>query len=232
MPLEVTIESTDRQLTTTSAVKAVLGTTSTADDAFLDALITRASEWASAYVGYPLWPAKYLETVPGYGTRRLMLSRTPLLSVTGVFYGTDSGSYEEVYTSEVGLDREAGFVERRAGWAWTASMGGDLTPRPTPGEESPEWRVEYVAGYSYAGLSTASVVWSTEKGTTSTGRTLPHDVEAAVIERVIQDYNADADVLEKQVGDLRIRYGSFGTPNDPIVKDRAEMLLARYRRLV
>ena len=223
MLLDVTTASTDAQLTTTAAVKAMLRTTSTSDDTLLDNLITRASAWAEAYVGYPLPAQSYLESVATYGTRRLMLARTPVRAVTGLFNGTDSGDYTQVDTSEFAVDREAGFIERNIGWAWSVPFESYLDLRPNSGEEMPIWRAEYIAGYVFAGMSTSSSLWSTVKGTTSTGRTLPADIEAAVISKVATWYQGDEDVRSKSIGDLSVTY-------DENAKDPAMTLLAPYRR--
>lgn len=224
MLIDVVTSSTDAQLTTTSAVKLVLGVTATSDDGLLDAIITRASAWAEEVVGYPLSAQGYCELVPGYGTRRLMLARTPIRAVTGLFNGTDSGDYSEVDSSEYSLDREAGFLERGAGWEWDVPVeSGDLGLWPQSGQEYPDWRVEYVAGWTYAGITTGSALYSTVKGTTATGRTLPYDVEHAVIKKTIGYYQASEGILAKQVGDLRLEY-------DPVGEDPAFALLKRYRR--
>jgi hypothetical protein len=225
--LEVTIETTDAQLTTTAAVKLLLGTTATSDDALISSLITQASKWAESVVGYPLSARAYLETVPGYGSRRLMLGRTPLRAVTGLFFGTDSGDYTEVDSTAYAVGREAGFLERGLGWEWSVPVDGDLALRPLAGQEFPQWRAEYVAGYTYSGISTDSSLWSTAKGSTSTGRTLPEDIERAIVIKVTDTYGGTEGVAEKSVGDLRIRYSSFGTAEKP---DIATALLAPYRR--
>lgn len=239
--LQVLIKSTDAQLTTTEAVKRVLGTTAlTSDDGYISDLITRASAWAEAYLGYPLSAQKYRETLSGYGGRRLMLGRTPVRAVTGLWDTTDTGAATTLLSSEFRVDTAAGFVDRSAGFASNApafpvgsvlpSMSSGLAPVPWGGQESEPWLCDYIAGYSLDGLTTASVVWSTEKGSTSTERTLPHDIEDAIITKVVGWYEGMDDVLEKQVGDLRIKYGSLGSPNQPIVKDHAAMRLEPYRR--
>ena len=61
MPMiDIVTESSDAQLTTTSFVKGLMGTTLTSDDAQINAMITAASRWAESYVGYPLSARRYL----------------------------------------------------------------------------------------------------------------------------------------------------------------------------
>src|SRR3990167_9068090 len=232
MGLTTCTASSDAYLTTTAAVKLRLGTTLSSDDSYLSDLILSASKCAETYVGYRLSAAAYVETVPGFGTRRLMLSRTPIRAVTGFFHGTDSGDYTEVETSEYALDREAGFLERSIGWDWSVPAEGDLVARPAVGQEFPEWRLECVAGYTRGGIDTGSDLWSTVKGTTSTARTLTEDLEAGVIAKVVSLYESGGgeDVAELSVGDLRVRAGTFGAGGAVVKKSLAEQLLAPYVR--
>lgn len=227
MGLQTCVATTDADLTTTSQVKTMLGTTLTSDDAHLSTLIRRASRWAEAYVGYPLSAQSYLETLPSHGTRRLTLARTPVRAVTGLFRGTDSADYTQVDSSDFAVNAEAGFLERAAGWEWTAPVEGDLVLHPLVGQEIPDWRAEYAAGYTYAGIDTGSSLYSTVKGTTSTGRTLPEDIEAAVVAKTIGWYQGDENVVARSVGDLRIQYGTFGGGE---AADPARALLGPYRR--
>ncbi len=94
---------------------------------------------------------------------------------------------------------------------------------PWPGSEDAPWLVDYVAGYTRGGIDTGSNNWSTVKGTTSTGRTLPQDIEQAVIQKVMTWYEQDEDVLSKSIGDLTVTY-------DVIAEDPATKLLAPHRR--
>ncbi len=237
--LSLVTSSPDEQFCTTQAVKDLIGSTGTADDALLNSIITRASRWAESYVGYPLAAAAYRETLSGYGGRRLMVSRRPVVSVTGLWDTTDTGAATTMLSSEFKVDRKRGFLERNAGFAWdapavAAPFAFPLGAAYMPGEESAPWLVDYVAGYSHAGLTSGdSGVWSTAGpgGTTSTERTLPEDIEDAVIYRVIQEYKGKggAPVVERAVKDLRVKFGTFddGTPVDP-----AKTLLDPYRAVV
>lgn len=236
MGLTTCIASSDAYLTTTAAVKLRLGTTLTSDDAYLSDLILSASKWAETYVGYPLSAQAYRETLPSYGTRRLMLARTPVRTVAGLWDATDSGTATTVLSSEYRLEPGPGFLDRDAGWAWrtpsvSAPFAVPLSASPWPGQELPTWMAEYVAGYTRGGIDTGSDLWSTAKGTTSTGRTLPEDLEAAVIAKVVSLYESGGgeEIAELAVGDLRQRASSFGA-GGAAKKSRAEQLLAPYVR--
>lgn len=229
--LEVMTPSTDESLTTTAAVKELLGTTSAADDALISSLVTRMSKRAESYVGYPLSVAAYRETVAGYGSRRLMLARTPVRAVTRVYTGTDTGTATQVLTSEFRLDREAGFLDRDLGWEWRVPLAPKpfafgLEDAPLAGQEEETYLVEYVAGYTRDGIDTGSALWSTEKGTTSTGRTLPQDIEDAVIAKVANVQSGSDDVKSRSVGDLSVTYRG----DDMGLVDRAFASLDAYRR--
>lgn len=232
--LSVVTSSTDDQYTTTSAVKDLIGTTATSDDALINTLISRASRWAESYIGYPLGVASYRESLSGYGGRRMMLSRHPVRGVASFWNATDTGSATTILSSEFRVDYEAGFVDRDAGFAWDApvipgTFAVSLDAHFWAGEEYPDWLVDYKAGYTYAGISTGSGNWTTAGGTTSTGRSLPEDIEEAVRYRAAAIYEGMQGVTARKVGPLSIQYatGADGNTIDP-----AEELLAPYRSVV
>lgn len=229
MSLEIIAETTEAGLTTTAALRGELQATSTADDARQLLVIARASRWAESYVGYPLLARRYREAVAAYGTRRLMLARTPLRSVLALYYGTDTGTADALGTSEFIMEAGPGFLSRTIGWEWSVPVVAELSLRPDPGQEFEPWLVDYVAGYTYDGISTGSSLWSTVHGTTSTGRTLPEDIEAAVLAKSAIWYRGAANVAEKAVGDLRIRFGTLGARGGA-VQDPAAEWLSPYRR--
>ncbi len=245
--LTVVTLSTDEDLTTTGAVKEmVLGATatSTAQDAYLARMARRGAAWAESYIGAgALTVQTYRETVPGYGSRTLMLSRTPVRAVLAIYNATDTDDAVQLNTSEFFVeDREAGLIARNAGFGWTvplqwrgaAMQGGDaipLDPQPMSGQENRPWLVDYVAGWTYDGLSTSSANYSTVAGTTSTGRTVPYDVEQAVILRAQTFAQNRGDVQAEQLGDLSVTYNSRSVmrDSDALV---AEGMLGPYRRIV
>ena len=231
--LDVVTKSTDVQLTTTAAVKDLIGATGSSDDTLIDSLITRASRWAETFVGRPLTAQAYRETLSGFGSRRLSLSCRPVRAVTGFWGATDTGTATTMLTSEYKVDHDAGFFERNAGWAWDAPgiprpFSIPLAPAYWPGEERAPWLADYVAGFTYDGIDTGSALYSTVHGSTSTGRTLPEDIEEAVRYRVAAMYEGNEGVVERSVGDLRVKYATFV---DGRAVDPAADMLAPYREV-
>ncbi len=231
MPLiDVIVASTDRDLTTTGVVRTMLGlsTAQTSEDANISASIRVASRWAETFIGYPLTVQTYRECLAAYGTRSLVLARTPVRAIPLLMATTSTDDGSQVLTSEYQLRREAGLIQRPAGWAWSVPSESYLEGRPLAGQEYPDWLTDYVAGWTLDGVSTGSDNWSTEKGTTSTGRTLPEDIERAVALRARDLYMQDEDVVEEKVGDLSVKYASrtSGSARPSV----AESMLAIYAR--
>lgn len=216
--LQVCSTSTDEQLTTTGAVLLEMyGTTSsTGELARLDKLISRASRWAESYIGQPLTVQTYLETVPAYGGRNLMLSRTPVRSVSRVFDSTATCEATEYSSTEIRIeDPDAGLISfvDDSFPGWTAVQGFDVADYVQPNSELRPWLVEYEAGYLMPGTTSTAI------------RTLPEDLEMGVIEKVKQFHGGMSGVTAKRVGDLSINFRSEGP-------DAAEALLGPYRRII
>lgn len=252
MSLQVITASTDQDLTTTGRLRRMIyGATATAtqDGTVLSDAIRDASRWAQTHIGYPFaGVATYRETVASQGRRSLMLSRTPVLAVKALYDTTDTG-LAQVLTTQVRLENsDAGIITRDQGFAWSASLmppgaagpfypsGLPLDAVPLPGQETRPWLVDYVAGYTYDGLTTDSANWSTAGGSTSTGRTLPEDIERGVLYKA-QGYVIGEDEVESEkLGDLAVNYRSLG--NDGGLREgggrlrtRAIDVLEPYRRV-
>lgn len=245
--------STDRYLTTTGFVKILLGVTGTSADDQISAQILVASRWAESFVGRPLTVQTYQETMPGYGSRTIAVKYTPLVGIQRMFEGgTDTGTNSEILTSERRIDdAEAGFISRTnaLGFQWTAGGVGPgqfgwgsaysgpeasipLSPfTPLPGQEDRSFLCEYTAGYSYNGVDPSSPNWTTNGGTTSTGRTLPEDIELAVALRVQQLREGSPSVYQENLGDMRVSYRTEAAADVYLDTQRPEGLLMPYRRI-
>lgn len=245
--LDIVTASTDKDLTTTSALKQlILGATatSTVQDAQFSDLIRRASRWAESYLGYPATVQSYRETLAAYGRRRMVLSRTPVRSIADLFDATDTG-VATLTTDYMVEDADGGILGSNQGFAWTVGLQGPgtagpflsslpLESAPLSGQEYRPWLADYVAGWTYGGLSTSSPNWSTGGavfGTTSTERTLPEDVEQAVLFKAQTLYDDGDQIASETLGDMTTNYRSLGTDANGRALTRSAELLDPYRRV-
>ncbi|HAM40667.1 MAG TPA: hypothetical protein DCP69_04860 [Candidatus Omnitrophica bacterium] len=229
--------STDGELLSTGAsLRSVLGATSTTNAdlfALQTDLVRRASRWLEGPkgLGYPCQVQTYLETVPAFGGQTLMLSRTPIRVVLRMFDSTSTDTATEYCSTDYRIeDADAGLLSRDAGWDWTAGEKYYLGKAIIPNSELKPWMVEYIAGWTYSGLTTDSDHYSTGGvgGSTSTYRTFPDDLEQAVLLKAAEwaRSGAGSGVQSESVGDLSVTYASAGN-----YRSEAADLVRPYRRL-
>src|SRR5262245_45704435 len=108
--LEVLTPAASLLLTTRNAVTTDLEIplSDTSKDSIIDALIVDASDEIQREFQF-LCRQTYRETLPGYGSTRLMLSRTPIVSLSSVAHNS------EPITDYVIENKEVGFLYRRLG---------------------------------------------------------------------------------------------------------------------
>ena len=129
------------ELVALADVKSHLGVTSSGDDAALQRFINAAVEFMKEYTGRSFARTEVKEYIRGFGTSQLMLSSTPIKSVTCV---TVDG---EAVTDYDIRDKDAGFLYRSQGWDWTAGITWYYQPRRYAGSEDAEFEVTYWGGY-------------------------------------------------------------------------------------
>ena len=230
MSLTVCTSSTGIDGCVIKTAKALMGIAGASDDALLGTLAVRALESIEAYLGRPVRLQVYSESVAAYGSRTLMLSRTPIRVVLRAFTATDTGTAPPLSSTDYRIeDAEAGLISREAGFAWTAPIGTEFVDFYRPGQEAQPWLFEYAAGYRVTGAT------STEYGITSTGADLPGDIAQALDETVKGWYLArtqDVNVESVSVGSLSMTFrdtaAAVGGASLPL---SATKLLSRYRRL-
>lgn len=205
--VEVITPAATTGLTTLARVKSELEIADTSMDTLLTSWIADASAEIVRFCGRPFARETYRETLSGYGGTRLMLARTPVVSVASVLHNSD------VITDFVINDADAGLLYRERGWQWSAGVGWNITSYVVPGSEAPKFVVEYTAGYLLPGAATP---------------TLPGDIERACIELVKAVHAArkrDPAITAERLGDYQASYAE-GMPAQ--VVDR----LIRWRRSV
>lgn len=234
--LTVCTSSTSDLAVGLDTVKAALGLTGSTEDVYLTGAIRRATAAAESYLGYSLGLEVYAESVAGYGDGRLMVSRTPVRTLLRLFDSTSTETATEYGSTSYRVeDPAAGLITftNDTAFAWTvpwdvSAAGGSF---PAPRSEDRSYLVEYRAGYTLEGSS------DTGWGATacSTGRTLPYDIEDAVLDQVVTGFRSrarDPLILSRKVGDLSVTYADVTTNERAGLTAKARALLAPHRRLV
>ena len=168
----------------------------------MQSALNRATALIEGYLGYPLRRQVYEETLAGYGTFELQVTRTPLVSVESIYSGD-----ELVASTSYDIANEgAGLIYRELGWPWTAGIDWDLSPRITPKSEARTYTAVYESGYCVNG--------STAGGWLTTGEAVPAEIEAAIISAATFLYKGasrDPSVQSKKIGDLSVTYSGSQT---------------------
>lgn len=223
--LSVCTSSTQEQLARLGDLLVLLGTT--ASSSGQDIALTRATRWVETYLtgeqGGSIRRQVYQESIAGYGSQRLMTSRTPLASIQRMFDDTSTGDATEYCSTDRRIENaDAGFIELTnvRTFAWDAIDLGQVHFSPLPSAANRRWLVVYEAGWQLECSSTAND-WLT----TTTGQTLPGDVEHAILMKAAELYQGSAAGVESmQVGPLRMNWSSEAS--DPVID-----ILSPYRRV-
>lgn len=217
MPLSLATNA----LTTLATVAGDLGiTTPGASDDALIRLINAASGAIEQYVQRRLYrEAAIVEKVPGHGSQRLLLSRTPINALTSIL--RDGLAVDSVVIE----DAERGFLRLDQGFLSTARLwGGVIAHEPLPGSEDPAYVVTYDGGW----------VTPAQEGSPTPVRTLPWDLEQAAIVTCRAWWKArqrDPSIIQERLMSWAATYAS--DESSPLeLPQGVKALLEPYRRLV
>ncbi len=212
MTITVVTPAGSKDLTILATVKTELVISASTDDAFINTLIQQASAAIVTYCNREFASETVDETVKAYGGANLMLSRTPVTTLTSVTL--DDGITSTVIpTADYMLeDSQAGFIRSLVGgWSCTNSQVYGILGRPVAGSEFQAYKVRYVGGYTLL-------------------TDLPHDIERAAIDLVKSKYlgrGKDSNITEETVPQVySVKYGTSDFSN-PIKE-----LLGPYRRII
>lgn len=194
MPITVTTSAASTDMTTVDTVATELGLTAsekTTHTALLTQQIKEASDFIRNYTGRVFAKETVTETLRSRGGQRLVLSRTPIISVSEVrLDGTvvDSTNYEIE-------DADSGFLFKETGWNSTTLYTGPFVPTPSR-KFKYDWAVDYVAGYIMPGES---------------GRNFPYDLEKSCIDIVkykFQSRSENPNISKEEIGDAAVWYSN------------------------
>ena len=221
--LTVCTSSTESSLAALGDLMVILG--ATASSSGMDMALAAGTAWVERHVGndvgYMLRRQVYQESVAGYGTQVLRLSRRPILGVQRMFDGSDTGTATEYCSTDYRIESaDGGLISLRsnAGFAWDAVWDQSIARYPRPSAVDKRWWITYEAGYQLV-CSSSTGEWAT----VTTGRTLPGDIERAVLLKAAEFYgDAGGAYASMKVGPLGLTFKEDAT--DPVAE-----LLAMYR---
>lgn len=157
-------------LTTLETVKSDLGLAVTTYDDVLTYLIKVASDAIANRCNRNFtYSAAWVENVPSYGQTRLVVTHTPVLSVTGISYrDSDVLSTTDVVIADAGK----GWLTSQHGWMTAHSLVSNVTGGTAyAGGELNAYRITYAGGY----------VTPQQAADAVGARTLPYDLEHACV---------------------------------------------------
>lgn len=143
--LEIVTPATDRSLVSLDDVKSELNITETTDDIELSRLIASASRRIVSYTGREFVQETIKESLGTQGnTYRLVLERTPIVSITSITYDGDT-----VDTADYAIEfADLGFVRSlTTAWRKTTKFQKDINLIPNRFNDL-LYEVTYVGGYS------------------------------------------------------------------------------------
>lgn len=192
--ITVVTPASSRNLTTLASVLQYLGLESGEDDALLSSLIVAASRMIERMTGRIFAKQGYLEKLPPTDNKILVVTHTPIVSISSVSYNDAEISSDEysIYSAEVGM------LYRDASWGSPEAVRAGIQPFPTDAVEK-LWSIQYVAGYVLPG---------------DPDRDLPEDIELACLMLVRDLYYSRrkvSSVQSEKIGDYSVTYASRDT---------------------
>ena len=191
-------------LTTLRDVKLELGISSVdvTHDRYLESLINSTSSQIETFLQRNLSrDAAKVERVSGYGNFTLILSLTPVLSLTSIeiISMTAPPLFPFDITDVEIKDADAGLIYYRAGWPWTVPRpSGTITADPMPGQEWNVIEATYDGGYDLPASITS---------------TLPADIQRACTVAVSTEYRKrgmDRTIKSEKLMSYSITYDKTG----------------------
>ena len=210
-------------LTTLQNVKIELGISlpDTQNDEYIERLIKAATDAIERYCQRHFsYQEGIVETVAGFGTSFILVSRTPLLTVQDIrILGVSIGANLDPSEYEI-FDADSGSIYRQAGWPWSAQTRGDITRDPLPGTERKRIEVTYTGGF----------VTPDQEMDLSISRTLPYDLEQICIDTVVVMYRERGE--NKAITSESLMSASVSFDRSARLTQAAMAGLAPYQRIV
>lgn len=215
-------------LTTVAEALAVLGIS---DVDLATRLINSASDLFQNRCNRKFVLTDEVESIPGFGTDKLRVSRWPVVSVTGITYDGATVDITDLF-----IDADAGLLQLQGGFRWTAHYDGQTIGTPgIPGTELPLYEVTYQGGYitpQHDGDAAAPF--------DGDDRNLPYDLEEAVLALIRHRKGGRSVVRDPTIKSQKLRTwgasynagGSNAGGSGSDLPSEVQDAIAQYGRLV
>lgn len=194
---------------TLASLKGQLDITDSSHDAVLTEFIVNASAAVRSYCHQDFRAASFTETLGGFGNSFLMVSRTPIQSVSQI---TLDGGVVDPTTYNI-EEPGAGLIFSQTPWFWTAELGVNVSLETMEYSEIRRYQVTYTAGYNLPDDPIQT-------------NPLPGDIVLAT-EDTVKDLYLGRKLYERlqaqTVGALRLAYLQRAVPTG--LSPRAELIL-------
>jgi hypothetical protein len=165
-------------LTILTTCKTEMSVTSSTDDDYITYLIKAVSDYIASRCNRNFtYSAAWSENVAAYAQPRLIVTHTPVISVTSITYNGSTIS-SDTYSL---VDAGKGWIFNRSGWYWTAALYPNIAQDPYVGSENALYAVTYAGGYVTPQQAADNVALT---------RSLPYDLEQACVQGVVSLYRA------------------------------------------
>ena len=191
MAVSIVTPAQDHNLTTLCRVRDRLKIKHKLKDVQLSLMISGVSRALMRKLGRQFARETISETVKGYGTTQLILTRSPIISVTSILF-------DDTPVLDFSIeDADSSILYRRAGWSWTVVSGFmGVGFNPVPNSEESLFTVVYEAGYALPNWDSPFI------------RNLPEDLEDLVLDYIHFLYanrnQKDITIRSYTIGDISV----------------------------
>lgn len=172
-----------------------------------------------------------VESVPGFGTDKLRVSRWPVVTVAGITYDGATVDITDLF-----IDKPAGLLQLQGGFRNTAHFDGSAIGTPSlPGTELPLYAVTYQGGYI-----TPQHDGDAASPFDGDDRNMPYDLEEAVLTLIRSRAGARTVVRDPTVKSQKLRTwaasyvtsGNSAGGSGSDLPSEVQDAIAQYGRLV
>ncbi len=213
--LTVTTPAASKRLAQPSDVLYELGLSGSEATIIITDMVDQASAAIVSYCNRQFAQETVEETIPTTGSCNILLTRTPIISISSITFNGVTVAATEYFINEP----EAGMVFNPSGWGDTAQRSYGLSRTPVQNSRAYLLKATYTAGYIPPGYSGSPA--------------MPSDIERACIELVKSLWLArklNPNIESESVPDVgSVKYRTI-TDTEMLMPPTVKQMLSNWRR--